>query len=335
MRSKVKIAPQFSIAPKNCDWPGPATLSSLGQRIGLTEIVGIISEQRRKAVEREARLFARSPGRDDADLGTALAFLGKPLEGTGREEEQVGRHFRRNSEGHFLPAALDRRFARRGHVAHRQIVRRDDRRQAEGRLVARLVEARDEAARVGRLELGEQPARFGAGRLVGIIEREEAVRLGVDDAGIVRREAIGARRDRRGGGEGHRLRCGIGCGGQRDGLAVGTGQRRVREIEIERVHHDRRRGLVEFKVDGRVAGEGQRLRVGRDADVVVERARDARELARHAGVERRAGGRRHQRGRWRGCRPPRLCGAGGEAERRNGANEQMACRNFHGCDPRL
>ena len=28
--SKVKIAPQFSIAPKNCDWPGPATLSSLG-----------------------------------------------------------------------------------------------------------------------------------------------------------------------------------------------------------------------------------------------------------------------------------------------------------------
>ena len=29
--SKVKIAPQFSIAPKNSDWPGPATLSSLGR----------------------------------------------------------------------------------------------------------------------------------------------------------------------------------------------------------------------------------------------------------------------------------------------------------------
>src|SRR3546814_3597552 len=47
---------------------GAGDVVELGQRIGLAEIIAIIGQQRGKAVERETRLLARSPGRDDADL---------------------------------------------------------------------------------------------------------------------------------------------------------------------------------------------------------------------------------------------------------------------------
>src|SRR3546814_7376025 len=77
---------------------------------------------------------------------------------------------------HHLHAVRGRHLVRDGHVADRKLVRRDGGGQGEGRLVARLVEAGHEAPRVGRLELGEQAAAWLAGRLVGIVEREQAVR---------------------------------------------------------------------------------------------------------------------------------------------------------------
>src|SRR3546814_7504808 len=81
----------------------------------------------------------------------------------------------------------------------RKVARGHGRREGEGRLVARLVEAGHEAAGVGCLELSEQPANLLAADLVGIIEREKPVRLRVDRAGVAGSEPIFARRKRRGG----------------------------------------------------------------------------------------------------------------------------------------
>src|SRR3546814_19094899 len=44
---------------------GPRDIVELGQRIGLAEIIGVIAEQRTEAIEREARLLARSAWRHD------------------------------------------------------------------------------------------------------------------------------------------------------------------------------------------------------------------------------------------------------------------------------
>src|SRR3546814_3330138 len=89
-----------------------------------------------------------------------------------------------------------------------------------------LVEAGHEAAGVGCLELSEQPAHLLAADLVGIIEREKPVRLRVDRAGVAGSQPIFARRKRRGGGEGYRLRRGVGRRGQGGGVAIGTGEDR-------------------------------------------------------------------------------------------------------------
>src|SRR3546814_14952569 len=96
-----------------------------------------------------------------------------------------------------------------------KVARGHGRREGEGRLVTRLVEAGHEAAGVGCLELSEQPAHLLAADLVGIIEREKPVRLRVDRAGVAGSEPLFARRKRRGGGEGHRLRGGVGRRGDR------------------------------------------------------------------------------------------------------------------------
>jgi hypothetical protein len=117
------------------------------------------------------------------------------------------------------------------HVADRHLVRGHDRREVEGRLVARLVEHRREAARVGRLELGEQPAHGLAGALVGVIEREQPGRLGLDLAGVRKIDAVGAGHDRRGGLEpdGLGLLVHLGLKRARASGAVGTQQARRRE----------------------------------------------------------------------------------------------------------
>ena len=70
-----------------------------------------------------------------------------------------------------------------GHVADRTLPGRHDHLEVVGGAELRLVPGREEAARVGRLELGEQgplrPLR------VLIVEREQAGGLGVDPAAIV------------------------------------------------------------------------------------------------------------------------------------------------------
>ena len=65
---------------------------------------------------------------------------------------------------------------------------RNARRKVERRLVVGLVPARNEATRVGGLELGEQRPRVLA-FLVLVVEREQTVRLRVDLARIGERRA--------------------------------------------------------------------------------------------------------------------------------------------------
>ena len=56
-----------------------------------------------------------------------------------------------------------------------------------------------------RLELGEQAAYGLAGALVGVVEREQPGRLGLDLAGVGQVDAVGAGLDRLGGLEAHGL----------------------------------------------------------------------------------------------------------------------------------
>src|SRR3546814_13458991 len=53
---------------------GPRDIVELGQRIGLAEIIGVIAEQRTEAIEREARLRARSAWRHHAALRAPVAL---------------------------------------------------------------------------------------------------------------------------------------------------------------------------------------------------------------------------------------------------------------------
>src|SRR3546814_13293405 len=87
-------------------------------------------------------------------LFRSLACLRHPLESADPEEEEVGGHFGRGTEMHHLQAVCGRHLAFDRHVADRELICRDGGSQGEGRLVARLVEAGHEAARVGRLEIG-------------------------------------------------------------------------------------------------------------------------------------------------------------------------------------
>src|SRR3546814_20226434 len=64
---------------------GAGDVVELGQRIGLAEIIAIIGQQRGKAVERETRLLARSPGRDDAAPGAARALFRSDERSVGKE----------------------------------------------------------------------------------------------------------------------------------------------------------------------------------------------------------------------------------------------------------
>src|SRR3546814_12544069 len=85
-----------------------------------------------------------------------------------------------------------------------KVARGHGRREGEGRLVTRLVEAGPEAAGVGCLELGEQPAHRLAADIVGIIEREKPVRLRVERAGVAGSHPKFTPRQRSGSGEGYR-----------------------------------------------------------------------------------------------------------------------------------
>src|SRR6185312_14535352 len=108
-----------------------------------------------------------------------------------------------------------------------------------------LIPAGEEAAGVRGLELGEKGASVLA-FLVLVIEREEAVRLGVDHARIGNREVIGSRRDRSGEGQGSRFRLRVEADLRRNGGPTSGGlQRGGGEVWLGGVKHDGLRRLCD------------------------------------------------------------------------------------------
>ena len=98
------MAPQFSIALKNCDWPGAGDIIELGQRVGRSEIVVVVGQDLRLVVQRGCALAAL-PRLMTMPTSRPPAGLRDPVEVAAREEQQVGRHRRRRLEAHFLEPA--------------------------------------------------------------------------------------------------------------------------------------------------------------------------------------------------------------------------------------
>src|SRR5262249_47742545 len=110
-------------------------------------------------------LLARLAGVDD-------------LEGTDGEGDEVARERLRGRELHRLPAVLRRGLAGLGRVREDELILRGLDRDRPRRLEAGLVEAGERAARVGRLELGEDvpvAALFLAIGALAVARRELAV----------------------------------------------------------------------------------------------------------------------------------------------------------------
>ncbi len=258
----------------------PGNIVELGQGVGHVEIFGIERQHLGGGIERVVHLVAAARGRDDADLGPFGSQLGRAFEIAKGEEQQVGRHHRRGGEIDQLHAVPEIFLADDRHVADRHKFSGHGGREVEAGLVARLVEHRREAATVGRLELGEQAAYLFAGALVGIVEREQAVRLRVDCAGIGDVEPVLARRDGLCGGEAGSLRLGVKDRGKGDRLAACHRPHLcAQDIEFVGMNGDGVARLEHLKVDAGRTAQRQRLHVGDDVDRVMRRARIARQVA--------------------------------------------------------
>ena len=272
----------------------PGDIVELGQGEGDAEILVEIGQDVCRRVERQLRLAAIALAGDHADFGLAR-HLGGPLQFAQAEEEQIGGHFGAGAEGHASLAAAHVRCRFDRHVADRQFAGRHDGGQVERRLVARLVPARHEAPRVGRFELGEQSA-LRLALIIGVVEREQAVRLLIDDAGIGDGQAVIARRQRLAEIQRHGLRIGIDLRRALHRLAIGGRERHRADAEVGGVQHQRRHGLADGHVDDGVAGEAQVRRVGRHLDRIMAGRSAARQLRRDAGGGTGGGGALRQRG---------------------------------------
>ena len=294
----------------------------LRQREGRAEIVVVIRQDPRRALERPAALLAGAATADHADFGVAGARR-DPIELAGAQEQQVGGHGRRGLEGDEVGAVGLRRPRRGRHVADRLLAARHDDAEIIGGAELRLVPAGEEAARVARLELGEERALVRPVRLV--IEREEARGLGVDLAVIVDGELVAARRKLAVEMEGDGLVFLVLRGrGRMERRAVRAGQRHRAELHVDRVQRQAVGRLQHRQVDPLVAGEGEMLGVRRDPQRIVDRARGARQLARHVGADRR-----HLRGGRLGGGRRRDGKAGGKGEGGGEGGETHPGKAFH------
>ena len=114
------------------------------------------------------------------------------------------------------------------HVADRHLALGNDHAQIPQRLVIGFVPAGDEATRIGRLELRiKRTARRSVGRLA--VEREQAVRLPVNDPAIGDVQPIAARRQRLDECEGDSFSRGIDSRRAEPDNAVTTGDRDIAE----------------------------------------------------------------------------------------------------------
>ena len=249
----------------------------LGQRVRHAEIVVVFAQHVAAGVQRIPRLPDLAALGDDADLGAVVAGKGGALEIADTEEQQVGRHPRRGLEHRAAQAAGASARAGHRHVADHHVAGRRVHRQVEGRLVVGLVPGRHEAARIRVLELRVQRALLARGRRV--VEREQAVRLRVDGAGVVGGQHVAPRRQRRGEGEGRGLRGFVQADPGRHRLAARRRQRAVGEGHAQRLQDDAVGRYQHLEVDLHLAVEGQAVGVRGDLDRVVARHHGARQLS--------------------------------------------------------
>ncbi|MCP1913528.1 hypothetical protein J2R96_006008 [Bradyrhizobium elkanii] len=271
------MPPQFSIAPPN---PPGSDQVQLRQRIFDAEIVVVIGEQLHRAVEREPALPALALRRHHADRDAA-GIRCDALELANREHEQIARHLRRRRERNLFEIAGDRLFAGHGHVADREQIARNDDGQREARLERRLVPAREDPPRIGRLQLaGDHPLDPGPGR---VVDREQAGAEFVD----LRREGdtqlVAAGRKRPGEGQ----RCGLRGGVGRDLRVLrAVIDRDLCECRVDRVQRQLRGRLAYLDVDGLDARQSEARDIRRQLDRVMQRDDRLRQLSGRA-VERK------------------------------------------------
>ncbi len=165
----------------------------LGQWVPEAEIVVEVAQQVDRAVEREAPLRALAGGGDDAH-GDAVGIPGEPFELARGQHEQVARHLRGRRKRHLLQSRGDRLLVRDRHVGDREERARQRDGEREGRLEGGLVPAREDAARIGGLEMaGDHPLLRAAGR---VIDEEQPAPEPVDLRAECDAQLVGAGRDR-------------------------------------------------------------------------------------------------------------------------------------------
>ncbi len=207
--------------------------------------------------ERELRRL-----RERADRDTAHGERRVRVHLPEHERDEVGRERRRLREAD-APAAAEVLFA------HRCSVREDDDalrrldRELPGRLEAGLVEAGEDAPRIGGLELrrGEPVARG--------VEAAEPVGHAARPAELERR---GAARERRREAHDDRLARGRGDDLDRVQVAAADPQPRAGDVELGAVEHDLRARLDELQVDADRSGEPPSVEVDGEHRVVRGRA---------------------------------------------------------------
>jgi hypothetical protein len=158
--SRKKTAPAFSIAPASKS--GTATRSSFPYGYGMPKYSSSRAQRLGRRLEPDGRQVPLPRDVPDADRGGAEPPLGRRLERPDGDGEEVRRERRRLREVDDAAAAhrllaLDRRV---GDDDMPVLCRHRD---AEARLEARLVEARQDAAGVGRLALRERVAAVVGG----------------------------------------------------------------------------------------------------------------------------------------------------------------------------
>ena len=131
--------------------------------VGQAEVALETSQRGLRGLEREGREAALAGRVPNLDRRTTRFHRRRGLQRTDGERDQIGREGRRLLEADLLAAAREAPRALDGRVRDHAVRARRRDGDPEARLHRRLVEAREELARVGRLELGErEPVRAGA-----------------------------------------------------------------------------------------------------------------------------------------------------------------------------
>ena len=204
------------------------------------------------------------------------------LERPDGEREEIRRERRRGLEVHGATAVAQRCSRATGAFAeHRVRLGARGHRDVEAGLERRLVEAREDAPRIGRLELRERvPQVAGAGGI-------ETAQVAIERAGEAQAQRGGAAPATPGQRAATRSRRADRDDAQRNHLAVDLGVG-VLDREIRGVEDDLRSGARQADVDADLAPEATRREIGLEVDVVVARP--------HVGGEPEAGrmrGARH------------------------------------------